>query len=128
MMAQGALSVDSGGRQVLDQSKLRYDQIRVPFRGSYEAERRVTTTRWRSDFLPLFQPQLVLDHLVVIKGPAIANLEFSAVQLGRGPLEVRQEKRPDDELEFHYKSSHVAFPGQVTLLMWRPREAPGTVG
>jgi hypothetical protein len=123
MNAMGALSVDKSGRTVLDQSKLRFDKTRVPFRGSYEAERRLTTTRWRSDFLPLFQPQLVLEHSVIIRGPAIADLEFSAVQLGRGPLDAQREKRPGDDVEFHYKSSHVAFPGQATLLSWRRKKA-----
>jgi hypothetical protein len=128
MDAMEALSVDKSGRTVLDQSKLSYEKTRVPLKGSYETERHITTTRWRSDSLPLWQPQLLLDHLVIVRGPAIDGLEFSAVQLGRGPLAVRCEKRPGNEVEFHYKPSHVAFPGQVTLLTWRPKDAPGAVG
>ena len=122
MKSLGALSRDDGGTTILDQSLLLHD-THVPFRGKYKAERHVTVTCSRSDYFPLFQARIVLKQAVIVKVRGVDDLEFTLVQLGSGPIPVNPVKRPDGHLELHFESEKVAFPGQASVLSWKPKVA-----
>lgn len=125
MLALGVLSQDESGRTVLDQSELLPKEKRIPFKGHYEAERHVEVTSTRSGYFPLFQAPIVLTQEVVITGPAVAGLDFTLVQLGRGEI---PQKRTKGEVGLHFKSTNVAFPGQASILSWRPKAIMESAG
>jgi len=124
MRSLGALSLDVGGTTVLDQSLLLHE-THVPFRGKYKAERHVTVTCSRADYFPLFQARIVLAQVVIVKGQVVNDLDFTLVQLGRGPIAARKVTRPDGRVELHFEGEHVAFPGQASILSWRPKVVAG---
>ena len=121
MLALGALSQDEGGRTVLDQSLLAHERTQVPFRGKYKAERHVEVMAARSGYFPLSQDRIVLRQVVVIKGPVVIDLDFTLVQLGNRQILGQLEKRPDGNVELHFESANVAFPGQASILSWSPK-------
>jgi len=123
MEALRAVSQDQGGRTVLDQSLLTAERTRIPFRGKYKAERHVKYTFARSGHLPLSQDRIVLHQVVVIKGTATTDLHFTLVRLGSGQIPDSPEtrKRPDGKIELHFENGKVAFPGQASILSWRPK-------
>ncbi|WP_212992258.1 hypothetical protein [Actinoplanes auranticolor] len=114
-----ALKIQSSGRTVLDQSTLT-DAAKIPFRGEYENLRKVATTRRRSDYFPLFQNRVVLEQVFLIRGDAVDDLDISIVQLGGVTLDKNVEVRPDGSKVIEYRTSAVAFPGQASMLEWRP--------
>jgi hypothetical protein len=114
---RNAVQEEKDGRTSLDQEKLTCGLPLVRYKDQYQAQRRLTTTRWRSDYLPLFQPQMVIHQEVIVRGTALASLEFSAVQLGVGAL----TPVPDDDSRLCFQASSVAFPGQAILFSWRPK-------
>jgi hypothetical protein len=116
----GALSLDVSGRTVLDQSKIKGLE-RVPFKGKYRSERHVLTSRWCADYLPLFQPRMVLSQVVVVKGAPVSELDFTLAQLGGKQASLKPEYE-DGELELRCELGDVAFPGQATLLTWKPKQ------
>lgn len=122
MLALGALSLDQGGNRVLDQSLLPH-QTRIPFQGRYKLERHVKVATTRSGYFPLRQNLMVLTQVIVIKGPAVNELDFTLIQLGTGQILGHPEKRPDGNIELRYESTSVAFPGQATILSWSPKAA-----
>jgi hypothetical protein len=121
MEALGAVSQDEGGRTVLDQSQLKPERTRIPFRGRYKAERHVEMTAARSDYFPFSQDRIVLKQVVIIRGTAVTDLDFTLIRLGSGPILGRQEKRPDGKVELRFENTEVAFPGQASILSWRPK-------
>ena len=130
MEALRAVSQDQGGRTVLDQSLLIAERTRIPFRGKYKAERHISYTFARSGYLPLAQDRIVLKQIVVIKGPAITGLHFTLVRLGSGQIPDSPEirKRPDGKIELYFENEKVAFPGQASILSWRPKTTEESVG
>ena len=120
-----AVSQDQGGRTVLDQSLLTGEGTRVPFRGTYKAERHVRYTFERSGYIPLAQGQITLKQIVVIKGNAINDLHFTLIRLGRAQTPDVPETRmqPDGRTEIFFDNEKVAFPGQASILSWRPKTA-----
>lgn len=126
MRSLGALSKDAGGTTVLDQSLLLHEN-RVPFRGKYKAERHVAVSCSRADYFPLFQARIVLTQVVIVKGPVVNELDFTLIQLGRGPIAARKETRPDGRVELHFEGGNVAFPGQASVLSWKPKVAAETL-
>lgn len=117
MVARGALSTDEIGRTVLDQRNLLPKEKRIPFKGCYQAERHVKVTSARSAYFPLFQAPIVLSQKFVITGPAVAGLDFTLIQLGT----QRRPQRRAKGGELHFKSDVVAFPGQASILSWKPK-------
>jgi hypothetical protein len=120
---KGVISVDGSGRTVLDQSQLP-EVSGVAFGRTYWSERELVTSRWAADYLPLFQPRIVLRHLIVIKGAPVSRLDFSVSQLGGAQATLVSDPRPDKKVELHYRLDQVAFPGQATLVSWKPKIAP----
>ena len=124
LRAMEALDVDPSGRTVLDQSKIT-DIEPVPFQKKYSSERHLLTSRWEADYLPLFQPRIVLQQGIVITGAPVSELEFTVAQLGGVQVGFTTRKRENGELELKCELNEVAFPGQATLLTWKPkRPAP----
>lgn len=130
MQALGAVSQDEGGRTVLDQSLLLHEQTRVPFGGRYKAERHVEVTSARSGYFPLSQDRIILAQAVVIKGPAATDLDFTLAQLGIGNRQIlgHSEKRPDGNVELHFENPNVTFPGQASILSWKPKTTAESAG
>jgi hypothetical protein len=130
MEALRAVSQDQGGRTVLDQSLLTAERTRIPFHGKYKAERHVKYTFAGSGHLPLSQDRIVLHQVVVIRGTATSDLHFTLVRLGSGQIPDSPEiqKRPDGKLELHFENEKVAFPGQASILSWRPKTAEESAG
>jgi len=125
MLALGALSHDGGGNTVLDQSLLPPQQKLVRFEGKYKVERHIKVMSTRSDYFPLRQDLIVLTQVVVIKGPAVTDLDFTLIQLGSGrQIPGRSDTRPDGNVELNFQIANVAFPGQASILSWRPKTAP----
>jgi hypothetical protein len=116
----GAMSFDESGRTILDQDKLPGVE-RVGFGQEYMPERHLLTSRFLADFLPLFQPRIVLRQTVIIKGPAVADLEFSVTQLGGTQAPLHKHMRADGQVELRCEINEVAFPGQASLLSWKPK-------
>jgi hypothetical protein len=117
----GALYVQSSGRTILDQSRLPASMGTVPFRGTYEAVRKVSTTRRWADFYPLFQNRIVLEQVFMISGDVLDELDISVVQLGGETLDRATEERPDGRAIIRYSTKKVAFPGQASLVEWKPK-------
>jgi len=120
----GALHIEASGRTVLDQSQLPQSMGVVPFRGTYETVRRVTTTRRWSDFFPLFQNRIVLEQFFLIGGDVLDELDISVVQLGGETLNRATEERPDGRTVIRYSTKNVAFPGLASVVEWRPKQSP----
>jgi hypothetical protein len=118
-----AISVDGSGRAILDQSKIP-DLERVAFRKKYWSERHLATSRWEADFLPLFQPRMVLRQTVIIKGEPVPELDFTVAQLGGTQAQFTKHRRADGQLELRCELKDVAFPGQASLLTWKPNASP----
>ena len=124
LKAMGALSVDVSGRTVLDQAKITGIE-RVPFQRKYSSERHLLTSRWTADYIPLFQPRIVLRQVVIITGAPVSELEFTVAQLGGTQAGFTTRTRENGELELRCELNDVSFPGQATLLTWKPkRPAP----
>jgi hypothetical protein len=115
MQALGVLSHDRGGNVVLDQSLLPH-QTRIRFQGTYKLERHIKVASARSGYFPLRQNLIVLKQVVIIKGPAVAELDFSLIQLGTGEISGQPHERPDGSTELRFESDSVAFPGQAMPL------------
>jgi hypothetical protein len=121
LRGQNAIEMEASGRCVLDQSKL--DNVpRVPFRKRFWSDRHVVTTRGTTDFLPLFQPRMVLKQTIIVKGPAASELDFYVTRLGGpdGEHKLQRYKRPDGTEQQRQDLDTVAFPGQTTMLFWCP--------
>jgi hypothetical protein len=118
----GALEVQSSGRTVLDQSAAG-ESIKIPFRGEYENVRTVVTTRRISDYFPLFQNRVVLEQVFRIRGDAVDDLDIAVVQLGGVTLDKETLTRPDGSTSIEYRTRNVAFPGQASMVEWRPRRS-----
>lgn len=119
----GAITVDNSSRTVLDQSLLGVDS--VGFAHKYHAERHVSTSRWIADYFPLFQARIVLRQTIVIRGEPVSKLDFSVTQLGGTQAEpIKTHEDGDAVPELHFKIDHVTFPGQASLLVWKPKVEP----
>ena len=120
--AMGALSVDVSGRTILDQAKIPGIE-KVAFRKKYWSERFLQTSRWDTDYLPLFQPRIVLRQIILIKGAPLSGLDFTIAQLGGAQVAFATHTRANGELELKCELTDVSFPGQATLLTWKPKDA-----
>lgn len=129
LKSMGAISVDLSGRTVLDQGQIP-DIEKVAFRGKYWSERHLLTSRWASDYLPLFQPRIVLRQIITIRGAPVSELDFTVAQLGGAQVYFAEHTRPSGELELRCELTDVSFPGQAALLTWKPKVAahPPTSG
>jgi hypothetical protein len=119
--AMGATSCDASGRTVLDQSKIPGIE-RIPFGMKYRSERLLATSRWAADYLPLFQPRIVLQQVIVIRGAGVTDLEFTVAQLGGTQAAFTPHTRANGETELRCELTQVSFPGQASLLTWKPKE------
>jgi hypothetical protein len=115
-----AISVDKSGRTVLDQGKIS-DIEKVAFRKKYWSERHLMTSRWASDFLPLFQPRIVLRQIIIIKGAPVGELDFTVAQLGGSQVHFTEHTKANGELELRCELTDVSFPGQASLVTWKPK-------
>jgi hypothetical protein len=122
LAAMAALSVDRSGRTVLDQAKITGVE-RVPFKKRYSSERHLLTSRWAADYIPLFQPRIVLRQVIVLRGAPVSELEFTVAQLGGAQVSFTTRHREKGEVELRCELSDVSFPGQATLLTWKPKRA-----
>lgn len=120
LVSLAAISIDSSGRTVLDQSKLP-GTAKVPFGKKYWSERHLKTSRWRADYLPMFQPRIALQQVITIKGDPVSDLDFSVTQLGRETVDLVEMVRPDGKTQLECRFDSVAFPGQASLISWKPR-------
>ncbi|MGC2304972.1 hypothetical protein [Candidatus Binatus sp.] len=119
------------GRCVLDQSQLR-DVPPIPFGKPFWSNRHVVTTRKTNDFLTLFQPKIVLNQRIIVRGEAASKFDFYVTQLGGSVGEAGEIKLKHETLQGGLEQQScdldaVAFPGQTTMVFWRekPRdEAP----
>jgi hypothetical protein len=120
----GVISVDNSGRTVLDQSKIPAINP-VPCGQKYYVERHFVTSRWVVDYVPLFQPRIILGQDIVIKGTPVPKLDFSITQLGGSGTPAKLAKRvgPGGDVELYCKLDEVAFPGQASMVAWRPKVA-----
>jgi hypothetical protein len=123
LKALGALQAVPSGRTVLDQSLIPQPIGKVPFRKAYETERHVSTSRRRADFYPLFQNRTVLEQLFIVRGDVTEELEISVVQFGGDKLTRRLDSRPGGRVEIQYWTKSVAFPGQASVIEWRPKKS-----
>jgi hypothetical protein len=119
LTALGVMSIDGSGRTILHQQKIP-GVGKVGFSRSYWSERKLHTSRWRADFLPMFQPRIALKQTITLKGEPISELEFSVTQLGRDSMPLVETTRPDGTIELKCTLDSVAFPGQATLVSWKP--------
>lgn len=119
----GAISIDASGRTVLDQAKIPGIE-KVAFSKTYSSERHLLTSRNTCDYLPLFQPRIVLRQIIVIKGAPVCELDFTVAQMGGGAqMEFGSHTRANGEMELRCELTEVSFPGQATLLTWKPKPA-----
>jgi hypothetical protein len=122
LAAMGALSVDVSGRTILDQGNI-VDIPKVAFGKKYWSERFLQTSRWSNDYIPLFQPRIVLRQIIVVRGAPVRDLDFTMAQLGGAQVGFTAHPRANGELELKCELTDVSFPGQATLLTWKPKEA-----
>jgi hypothetical protein len=120
LTAMGALSVDLSGRTVLDQAKITGIE-RLPFKKKYSSERHLLTSRWAADYIPLFQPRIVLRQVIVVRGAPVSELEFTVAQLGGAQVALTTRHRENGEVELRCELGAVSFPGQATMLTWKPK-------
>jgi hypothetical protein len=126
LISLGAMSIDASGRTVLDQRMLP-GTAKVPFGKKYWSERHLQTSRWQADYLPMFQPRIVLQQIIIIKGDPVSDLEFSVTQLGRETVDLVETSRPDGRTQLECRLDSVAFPGQASLISWRARTSGSQV-
>lgn len=120
LKSSGAISVDSSGRTVLDQAKLPGID-RTGFRRQYWSERHLATSRWAADYLPLFQPRIVLRQIIIVRGQAVRELDFTVAQLGGAQVDFTERVRSNGDPELRCELTDVSFPGQAALLTWKPK-------
>jgi hypothetical protein len=121
-----AVKNEDSGRCVLEQANLP-GVPPVPFRKQFWSDRHVVTTRTSNDYLTLFQPKIVLNQRIIVRGEAAAELDFFVTQLGGsvgrdGEVELNHETLPGGlQQQSCLLEDVVAFPGQTTMLFWRER-------
>ena len=109
------------GHTDLYQERLPY-KASVPEGKTYVIERTVLMSRWKWDFMPFWQGNVVLEQLVILRGDAISDLEFSVFQLAGPEMQREDVPRPDGKKEVWFRLPVVSFPGQSSVLEWKPRE------
>lgn len=120
LSAPGIQVQSSSGHTDLHQEKLKYKGI-VPQGKTYVVDRTILMTRWKVDYLPVYQANVTLEQLVIVRGGAVPDLHCSVFQLA-GPEMLREEEtRPDGKMEIWYRLPSVSFPGQTSILEWKPR-------
>jgi hypothetical protein len=117
---------ERSGRCVLDQSKLP-DVPAIPFNKQFWSNRHVVTTRKANDYLTLFQPKIVLNQRIVVRGQAASQFDFYVTQLGgsvgeAGEIKLEHETLPGGLEQRSCDLDAVAFPGQTTMLFWRENQ------
>jgi hypothetical protein len=121
-----AVKNERSGRCVLDQSKLP-DVPPIPFGKPFWSDRHVVTTRKTNDFLTLFQPKIVLNQQIIVRGEAALKFDFYVTQLGgslgeAGEVQLEHEVLPGEVKQQSLDLDAVAFPGQTTMLFWREKK------
>jgi len=121
-----AVKNEESGRCVLEQANLP-NVPPVPFGKQFWSDRHVVTTRTANDYLTLFQPKIVLNQRIIVRGEAATELDFFVTQLGGsvgrdGEVELRHETLPGNlKQQCCDLEDVVAFPGQTTMLFWRKK-------
>lgn len=122
LSAQGIQVQSLNGHTDLHQEKLKYKGF-VPQGKTYVVDRTILMTRWKVDYLPVYQGNVTLEQLVIVRGSAVPDLHCSVFQLA-GPEMLREEEiRPDGKMEIWFRLPSVSFPGQTSVLEWKPRES-----
>lgn len=94
LSAQGIQVQSLNGHTDLHQEKLKYKGF-VPQGKTYVVDRTILMTRWKVDYLPVYQGNVTLEQLVIVRGSAVPDLHCSVFQLA-GPEMLREEEiRPD---------------------------------
>jgi hypothetical protein len=121
LKADGIQEQAPSGHTNLHQAHLNYKGL-VPQGKTYVVDRTILMTRWKCDYMPFWQGNVVLEQLVIVRGNAVSDLSFSVFQLA-GP-EMRREEvlRPDGKTEIWFRLPIVSFPGQSSILEWKPKE------
>jgi hypothetical protein len=114
----------------LDQSKLP-DVPTIAFGKQFWSNRHVVTTRKTNDFLTLFQPKIVLNQRIIVRGETASEFDFFVTQLGgsvgeAGEIKLKYETLPGGLKQHSHDLDAVAFPGQTTMLFWRERQPEDT--
>jgi hypothetical protein len=117
---------EPSGRCVLDQSKLP-DVPTIAFGKQFWSNRHVITTRKTNDFLTLFQPKIVLNQRIIVRGEVASEFDFFVTQLGgsvgeAGEIKLKHETLPGGLQQQSHDLDAVAFPGQTTMLFWREKQ------
>jgi hypothetical protein len=121
LSAQGIQVQSLSGHTDLHQEKLNYKGV-VPQGKTYVVDRTILMERWKFDYLPVYQANVTLEQLVIVRGSAVSDLNCSVYQLA-GPEMTREEViRPDGKMEIWFHLPVVSFPGQASILEWRPRK------
>ena len=68
----------------------------------------------------------MLRQIIVIKGAPVCELDFTVAQMGGGAqMDFGSHTRANGEMELRSELTEVSFPGQATLLTWKPKPAAG---
>jgi len=121
LSAHGIQIQSSSGHTDFHQERLKYKGV-VPQGKTYVVDRTALMTRSKFDYLPVYQSNVALEQLVIVRGTAVPDLHCSVFQLA-GPEMIREEvTRPDGKMEIWFHLPVVSFPGQASILEWMPRE------
>ncbi len=121
LQAAGIQDQSPSGHTRLHQESLKYTGT-VPQGKTYVVDRTLLMTRWACDYMPFWQGNVVLEQLVVVRGNAVLDLNFTVFQLAGPEMSKEEVKRPDGKTEIWFRLHEVSFPGQSSVLEWRPKE------
>jgi hypothetical protein len=117
---EGVQEQSFSGHTMLHQERLRFNGL-VPQDKTYVIDRSLLMTRWKCDYMPFWQGNVVLEQLVIVRGNALQDLNFSVFQLAGPQMEKEEVVRPDGKTELLFSLPHVSFPGQSSVLEWKPK-------
>lgn len=109
------------GHTDLHQENLKYKGV-VPQGKTYVVDRTILMTRWKFDHLPVYQANVTLEQLVIVRGSAVPDLNCSVYQLAGPEMDREDVTRPDGKMELWFHLPVVSFPGQTSVLEWKPRK------
>lgn len=110
----------SSGHTMLHQERLRYKGL-VPQGKTYVVDRSLLMTRWKCGYMPFWQGNVVLEQFVIVRGSAVEDLNFSVFQLAGPQMEKEEVLRPGGKTELWFRLPVVSFPGQSSILEWKPK-------
>jgi hypothetical protein len=121
LKADGIQEQSPSGHTNLYQAHLNFKGL-VPQGKTYVVDRTVLMTRWKYDYLPFWQGNVVLEQLVIVRGDAVSDLNFSVFQLAGPEMQREEVLRPDGKTEIWFRLPVVSFPGQSSVLEWKPKK------